>query len=164
MADNETVDYQPPKPSPELKKLNFLVGKWELTGAMKETQFGPAAELSGQHSWEWFNDYFLVHRWNQAIGEGVEYIGWEEERGSFFSHYFDNNGPYDEGGSTYEGEMRGKSYVICGPARITYTPSDDGKTIKFTSEGSKDMAHHGLDAPDSAWFEMMEGTFTKIDT
>lgn len=158
------ADYQPPKPSPELKKLNFLVGKWKLAGTMKETaQFGPGMELEGWHSWEWFNEYFMVHRWKQELGEGIEYIGWEEARNSFYSHYFDNNGPYDEDGSTYEGEMRGKNYVICGPARITYTPSDDGKTLHFTSEGAKSMRRQGLDAPDSEWFDWMEGTFTKTD-
>lgn len=165
MADTDadaTVNYQAPKPSPELKKLDFLVGAWEQKGHMKDSQFGPGGPIAGQHTWEWFNEYFLKHTWSQELGEGVEYIGYEEARKSFYTHYFDNNGPYDEEGSTYAGEMRGKSAVFCGPARITYTPSADDKTIHFTSEGTKNQRRQELTAPDSAWFDWMEGTFTKV--
>lgn len=56
--------------------------------------------------------FFWEHRWGQELGIGVEYIGYDEPNKRFFTHYFDNNGPYDEEGSTYEGEMRGDSYML----------------------------------------------------
>lgn len=162
-ADTDAAaDYQAPEPNPELKKLDFLVGTWEQKGHMKPSQFGPGGPIGGTHKWEWFNEYFLKHSWSQELGEGVEYIGYEDARKGFYTHYFDNNGPYDEEGSTYEGKMSGKSAVFCGPARLTFTPSADGKTIKFTAEGGKKSRRQTLDAPDSDWFDWMEGTFTKL--
>lgn len=162
MADT-SIDYQTPTPDPALKQLDFLVGEWDLKGTMKESAFGPAGVIEGWHKWEWkYNGFFLVHTWKQELGEGIEFIGYDAANKRFETHYFDTNGPYDEAGSTYKGEMRGKSYVQVGPARITYTPSDDGKTIKFTSDMPKDLQPRQLNAPDSNWVEWLEGTYTKI--
>lgn len=163
MADDNAVDYQVPKPNPELKKLDFLVGKWKSQGTYKATPYGPAGVVDGEDTFEWFNEYFLKHSWKQPLGIGVEYIGYEEARGCFYTHYFDSNGPYDEEGSTYEGEMRGNKYVQCGPARITYEPSADGKTIKYTAEMGKTGRRQSLKAPDSDWAEWLEATYTRVD-
>lgn len=162
MAD--TADYyQAPTPAPELKQLNFLVGRWQTKGNFKASEYGEAGTVEGEHSFEWFNEFFLKHSWKEALGSGVEYIGYEDARKSFYTHYFDNNGPYDEEGSTYEGEMRGKSYVQCGPARIIYTPSEDGATMKVTAEmSSKQQRRQGLDAPDTDWQDWLEVTYTKV--
>ena len=167
MADATSGEYfAAPKPNPKLKDLNFLVGKWKLTGNFRATDYGPAGTIEGEDTFEWFNEYFLKHTWKQPLGTGMEFLGYEEdeEENSIVTHYFDNNGPYSRnGGSIYRGEMRNKSYVQCGPARITYTPSEDGKVVKYTAEMSVDGKSHGLDAPDSAWAKWLEATYTKID-
>lgn len=163
MADNDIIDYQAPAPAPELKQLDFLVGKWEVEGTIKETQYGPAGNVGGWHSWKWMKGgYFLEHRWEQELGEGAEYIGFDATNNRFHSHYFESNGPYDEAGSTYEGAMRNNNFVQCGPARITYTPSADGKTMRVTSDLSPTGEVQGLDAPDSEWTAWLEATYTKV--
>lgn len=162
MADT-TDYYQAPTPAPELKQLNFLVGTWQTKGVFKASDYGPAGTVEGEHSFEWFNEYFLKHSWKEALGSGVEYIGYDAPNKRFHTHYFDSNGPYDEEGSTYEGAIRGANYVQCGPARITYTPGADGATMKVTAEmSSKQQRHQGLDAPDSDWQDWLEVTYTKV--
>jgi hypothetical protein len=162
MADSSSTDYQAPQPAPELQRLSFLVGKWQTKGSFRAHAYGPAGSVEGEHTWEWFNEYFLKHTWKEGLGEGVEYIGYDEPNKRFHTHYFDNNGPYDEEGSTYEGAMRGDSYVQCGPARITYTPSSDGKTMKVTAKLGKKQRSQGLDTPDSEWEDWLEATYTKV--
>lgn len=164
MADSDSSNYyQAPKPAPELEQLTFLNGTWKTKGSFKATQFGPAGSSEGEHRFERFNDFFWKHSWKENLGEGVEYIGYDEPNKRFHTHYFDNNGPYDEAGSTYEGAMRGDSYVQCGPARLTYTPSADGKTIKVTADMPKKGQSQGLGAPESEWEEWLEVVFTKTD-
>jgi len=71
-----------PKPHPELKKLDKLVGIWNVTG-----------EVHGQVSFSWMEGgFFLVQYVDLDGAKGLEFIGYDEESGTLRSHYFDNDG------------------------------------------------------------------------
>src|SRR5882762_1943357 len=71
-----------PRPNPELKKLDKLVGIWNVSG-----------EISGQVSFSWMEGgFFLVQYVDLEGAKGLEFIGYDEDSGTLRSHYFDNDG------------------------------------------------------------------------
>lgn len=71
-----------PRPNPELKKLDKLVGVWNVSG-----------EISGQVSFSWMEGgFFLVQYVDLEEAKGLEFIGYDEDSGTLRSHYFDNDG------------------------------------------------------------------------
>jgi len=71
-----------PKPNPELKKLEKLVGIWNVSG-----------EVCGQVSYSWMEGgFFLVQYVDLEGSKGLEFIGYDEENGILRSHYFDDDG------------------------------------------------------------------------
>lgn len=71
-----------PLPNLELKKLNRLVGVWNVSGG-----------TSGQVVFSWMEGgFFLVQYVDLAGAKGLEFIGYDEKSQCLKSHYFDNDG------------------------------------------------------------------------
>jgi len=71
-----------PKPNAALKKLNKLVGVWNVSG-----------ELCGQVSYSWMEGgFFLVQYVDLEDARGLEFIGYDEESKTLKSHYFGADG------------------------------------------------------------------------
>jgi len=71
-----------PKPNPELKKLDKLVGIWNVSG-----------EVCGQVSYSWMEGGFFLVQYVDLEGcKGIEFIGYDQEKGALRSHYFDDDG------------------------------------------------------------------------
>ena len=52
---------EPPKPGPELKKLDVFVGSWMLDGNMKPGAMGPGGTMTESEKCEWMQgDFYLV--------------------------------------------------------------------------------------------------------
>src|SRR5918992_422641 len=49
-----------PKPGPELKLLQYFVGKWTSEGEMKPGPMGPGGRITGSDTCEWFEGRFAV--------------------------------------------------------------------------------------------------------
>ena len=56
----------------------------------------PLPDVGARTTWAWLGDSDLVEqRWSIPFGgapDGLAVIGWDEERGSFLQHYFDDRG------------------------------------------------------------------------
>jgi hypothetical protein len=92
-------------------RLDMFVGKWRTTGqSFAEGQRiddprASAVPWTSEESYEWLpGGHFLLHRWDATVGtypfKGTEIIGFDESRGGYFSHLFDNAGNHGE----YRGE------------------------------------------------------------
>lgn len=128
---------QTPKPNPALKRLDKLVGTWDIKGR----ESGSYGEITGRLTFDWLDGgFFLVqHTDINYVGrkiKGIEIIGYEWEYGAdapgqdCTSHYFDNMGHswkyiYDVGDDTMTiwGGERGS------PAAFRGKFSDDRNTI-----------------------------------
>lgn len=159
MSNDDT--FQPPVPDPALKRLDFLVGTWKLTGSTVEGPMGPAGEISGEETYEWMEGgFFLVHHWHgtfevggtQVVEAGYEFYDYDPETGRYRTHFFNSLGPYDGEGSRYYGGFESDALVVTGPARITRTPNADG-TITVDSD---------VAAGDDQWIPIMRTTLTRI--
>lgn len=143
MSDHEVPD--PPKPDPALRRLDFLMGTWQLDGKTDPAFEGPAMKVTGTYSFEWLHGgFFLAQRWDTVFGDpaggpseelpggavqkGIMFYGYDADTGKYRTHYFDGNGPYHKG-STYEGEVVGGHLRFTGPARFTVLPNDDDTIV-----------------------------------
>ena len=78
-------------------RLEPLVGEWSLAMVMPGDESpSPAPDVGARATFEWMGDKaFLLERWTVPIPEapdGLAVIGWDEGRGTFLQHYFDERG------------------------------------------------------------------------
>lgn len=89
-----------PKPSPELKHLNFLVGKWHSEGTVLPTSSSPEIKIKGTDIYEWVSGgFFLLHRVDVLMGDekvqAIEIIGgYDALSKTFPMRSFDNQGNF----------------------------------------------------------------------
>lgn len=81
--------------SPQLKQLDFLIGKWHTRGEILQGAAGPSKNIRGMDTYEWVSGgYFILHRVDVFMGqertEAVEIIGYDESRKSYFMKSFDS--------------------------------------------------------------------------
>jgi hypothetical protein len=71
-----------------------LVGEWSLAMVMPgDERPDPLPDVGARTAWEWLGDSdLLLQRWSIPVDgapDGLAVIGWDEGRGSFLQHYFD---------------------------------------------------------------------------
>jgi hypothetical protein len=77
--------------------LQPLVGEWSAAVVWPGEEH-PAVlpDMGARTSWEWMGDSpLLIQRWSVPIPEapdGLAVIGWDDARGTFLQHYFDDRG------------------------------------------------------------------------
>jgi len=94
MAKNNS---SPKKPSVQLKKLNFLIGKWHTQGEILQGATVSSKIIRGMDTYEWVSGgFFILHRVDVFMGnektEAIEIIGYDQDRKSYFMKSFDNQG------------------------------------------------------------------------
>lgn len=137
-ATGEGRDYDaPPEPNAALKRLDVMVGAWDLEGR----EAGSNGAIAGRLRFEWLDGgfYLVQHVDVDYAGRevnGVEYIGYDDRSGKLRSHFFSNEGPGPFGGVAieYVWEVDDGKLIIWGgdvgsPANFKATLSDDRNTI-----------------------------------
>ena len=77
--------------------LEPLIGAWSLAMVMPGDELpSPVPDFGARATFEWMGDKaFVLERWTVPIPEapdGLAVIGWDEGRGTFLQHYFDERG------------------------------------------------------------------------
>src|SRR3977135_4234472 len=86
-----------PSPATKKERLDPLLGEWSMAMVMPD-QPRPAKlpDIGARVTFAWMGDRaFVVERWTVPIPEapdGPAIIGWDEGRGTFLQHYFDERG------------------------------------------------------------------------
>jgi hypothetical protein len=140
MADDN--EFAMPRPSPELRRLDFLVGSWRSEGTLEPGAMGAAGTLSGTETFAWLpGGFFLTRCWHgtydaggtTVLDAGYEFFDFDPVAGTFRSHFFCSLGPYDATNSKYHGDFEGSALVLVGPARVTRLP-DGRDRIRYRGE------------------------------
>ena len=165
MAESQSTNatFVAPPPNPELRRLERLVGDWEVHGTALESLAGPAGPVRSHESFEWLDGgYFLVHRYetwfgDQPVQRGVMYWGFDDATRRFLLHFFSNNGPFTKDGNVYEGEIVGNQLICTGPARFTIALGEDG-SVKLANDHSFEVEWKLRDAG-GLWRPWMRDTY-----
>jgi uncharacterized protein DUF1579 len=159
-----------PTPSPEIQRLNALVGRWRSEGHIVGDDHVP---ITGTDIYEWLpGGFFLVHHVDVMIGEqkvqALEIIGeYDPATDSFTGRAYDNLGNItimrarvDEhgvwtftGGGDIAPVARPSSADASGAVRSTLTVSADSSSMTARWERSDDG---------SMWQPWMDMTFIRM--
>ena len=87
----------PPKPGPELKKLDYFVGNWTSTGDSKPGPMGPGGPMTMQTEAKWMDGGFFVMQNNSyktAMGDGtgMSFMGYDPQEKVYTYSEFDSTG------------------------------------------------------------------------
>jgi uncharacterized protein DUF1579 len=145
-AETSGVVYELPPASPELRRLDPLIGTWRGSGHTIGSEFGPRMEIDGIESFWWLKGgYFLVSDYRISWGgsqppdEGIMYWGYDDEIGGFATYFFNDQGPFTVEHSRYVGIIADDAITFTGPARFRLPLDADGK-VAVDGEGGIDVA------------------------
>jgi hypothetical protein len=152
MAENKTntqVIEQPPQPDPALKRLDVLVGTWDMKG---RTLHSDEDNITGWNTFEWMPGGFFLKSIGEINFNGVniqslELIAYDPASQTFPSRVYSNLG-----GDVllYYWDVQGNTVMHSdASSKYTGTLSDDGRTLSGgwrPKEGEKESAGNSYDA------------------
>lgn len=152
---------EPPKPGPELKKLDLFVGTWTLNGNIKPGLMGPAGSMTENENCEWMKRGFYVvcnSEYKSSMGKGVilSVSGYSKEERAYTYHEFDGSGAFADA----RGSLDGDPWVWIGVYRAGGMTLKSRFTMKITSATSYDFSFE-LSKDGTTWTTFMDGKATK---
>lgn len=152
-----------PAPGPETQKLGYFVGKWKMSGEMKETPFGPGGKVSGEESCEWFKGKFSVVCRSKGKGpmgptEGLGIMTWSGEEKAYLYFGIDNSPMVPT--TLPRGTLSGDTWSFEDESRM------GGQVVKsryvmVTTGKDSYRATWSILGPDGQWKPVMEATATR---
>lgn len=152
MAQNE-----PPKPAPELAKLDVFAGSWNLEGNLKPGIMGPGGSMTENEKCEWMEgNFYLVcnSSFKSSMGKGVglSVMGYSTDDGAFTYREFNSFGEFNDSRGTFDGDkwtwtsqekmgdktMKGRFIIKMTSATsytFTFDMSPDGTTWDTVMDG-----------------------------
>ena len=165
MAEREGVSFGVPPPSPELRRLEPLIGTWTAADRTEDTFIGPGVPVRNRESFQWLEGgYFLVQEYETVFGDepaqkGVNFWWYDTEAERFRIIFFSNNGPFTEEGTRYQGKVDDGTLTFVGPARFQYELDEKGN-LKPNPDGTISVAWWLRDET-GEWQPWMRNTFRR---
>jgi hypothetical protein len=148
----------PPKPGPEVKKLDYFVGNWTSEGDMKPSPMGPGSKFTASEKSEWMDGGFFVviHMTYSGAGmgglTGTALMGYDPQEKVYTYDEFNSFGEATHSKGTVDGDtwtwtndmkmgpqtMKGRfTMKILSPTLYTYKfeTSADGTKWDMVLEG-----------------------------
>jgi hypothetical protein len=152
---------QPPKPGPELKKLDIFVGSWTLDGTMKPGSMGPGGTMTENEKCEWMEGgFYLVchsdYKSSMGNGVGISVMGYSTDDKAYTYREFNSFGEFDDS----RGHLDGDTWIWTNDEKMGSMTMKGRFTIKMTSTTAYnftfDMSQDG-----TKWDTVMEGKASK---
>ncbi len=151
----------PPKPGPELKKLDYFVGTWNATGDIKASPMGPGGPMTMQADAKWMDGGFFVvmnnsYKSPMGDGTGMSFMGYDPQEKVYTYSEFNSSGEAFQAKGTIDGDTwTWTSEMKMGPQTIKNRYIE--KILSPTSYTFKfEMSPDG-----TTWNTVMEGKATK---
>jgi Protein of unknown function (DUF1579) len=152
---------EPPKPGPEVKKLDVLAGSWTVEGDIKPGPMGPGGKMTETEKCDWMEGgYFLVchvdFKSSMGNGYGMGVMGYSKDDKAYTYHEFNSWGESMNSKGAVDGDI------------WTWTSDDKmgdkivkGRFVmKMTSSSSYDFTYET--SPDgSKWTMAVDGKASK---
>jgi hypothetical protein len=152
-----------PKPSPEHKKLEALLGSWTYEGDATKSPFSPAGKVSGSEIFSSGPGGFVVEdRWDEKdpLGnvKGLQIWGYDPLKKLYTYNYFTSVG--EIGGGTVT--MNGSTWTWNGSG-VTYEGKNAWSRGTITFTGPNAFTQKAEASPDGGktWAVNFEGKWTK---
>ncbi len=157
-ATGALAQNEPPKPAPELKKLDVFAGSWTLEGSMKPGMMGPGGSMTENEKCEWMEgNFYLVcnssFKSSMGNGVGLSVMGYSTDDKAYTYREFNSFGEFDDSRGSLDGDnkwtwtseekmgdktMKGRFIMKMTSATFytfTFDMSPDGTTWNTVMEG-----------------------------
>jgi len=152
-----------PRPAPEFKKLQVLIGHWTYDGEYRAGAWGPATKIKGEWTYQFIlNGFVLQGHCTEKSAQGeVHYLEIDE---------FDNaaktivDSVAGDDGSRFSGTLvfSGKTPVWVGTFLIGGKPYQFREPFEISEDGLTGTARGEISEDGKIWTPFFEGTFTKV--
>jgi hypothetical protein len=154
---------QAPKPDPQVKKLNAVVGHWTFEGEQKPGPLGPGGKFAGEYTAQIILDGFFMQSVEKEKGAGGKMLAlgieaYDPVNKNFTSNWYYSDGTIFSGTLSVSGKtftwagklvVAGKQYLVKEPLEV----SPDLMSATMKNEISLD----GI-----TWVPSMEGKLVKV--
>lgn len=153
----------PPKPGPEVKRLDYFVGKWTSTGEMKPSPFGPGGKTTGSDTCTWFDGGFAVVCNSTGTGpmgpmKGLGIMSYSTDLKAYTYYGVDNTGMVMT--TVPKGTVKGDTWTYDDESIMGGQKIKARYTLKIASPTSYSFTWE-MAGPDGKWMPIMTGTSTK---
>ena len=154
----------PPKPGPELKKLDYFVGSWTADGAVTQGPWGAGGKFSISDTTEWtLGNFYVEGHGNfkmpaEVGGEGkaVSLMGYDVNENVYTRDEFNDQGQHE----VSKGTVSGDTWTWTGSQVYGGQEIKQKMTIKVLSPTSYTMKFE-ISIDGTTWMTFMEGKATK---
>jgi hypothetical protein len=99
----------PPKPGPEVKKLAYNLGTWNIEGESKAFGPMPGGKISSTEKCSWYSGGFFVTCHADSTGpmgpaKGVSFMGYDADQKVYTYHEFGSSGDVIDAKGTVDGD------------------------------------------------------------
>jgi hypothetical protein len=161
LATTAIAQTQPPKPGPELQKLDLFVGTWTLDGTMKPSAMGPGGSMTEGEKCEWMEGGFYVichsdYKSSMGNGVGLSVLGYSADDKVYTYREFNSFGEFDDS----RGSVEGDTWTWTSDEKMGAMTMKGRFIMKVTSASAYnftfDMSQDG-----AKWSTVMEGKASK---
>ena len=148
-----------PKPAPELKQMDWMVGKWKLEGDAKPGPMGPGGKWTMTEDIGWMQGGFFLVSHNKfsgagmGEGSGVSILGYDTDAQKFTYTEFNSWG---EAGKSL-GTVDGKTWTWLGED----PKMGKGRFIMNLTSPTSYTMQYDMSKDGTNWTTVMTGTATK---
>jgi hypothetical protein len=152
---------EPPKPGPEVKKLDVMAGTWTLEGDIKPSPTGPGGKMTESEKCDWMEGgYFLVchvdFKSGMGNGYGMGVMGYSTDAKSYTYHEFNSWGESVDS----KGVVDGDTWIWTNEEKMGDKMVKGKFTMKMTSSTTYDFMYET--SPDGAkWTMAVDGKAAK---
>lgn len=158
------VAQMPPKPGPELKKLDYFLGTWTVDGAISPGPWGAGGKFNATHTSEWMNGNFFVVSHSDfqmppelgGQGKRVAFMGYDTDQNVYTFTSFDSNGRHE----VSKGNVNGDTWTWTSTQTYEGQPVQQRMTIKTLSPTSYNYKFE-VSVDGTSWMPFMDAKVTK---
>jgi hypothetical protein len=152
---------QPPKPGPEVKKLDVFVGTWILDGNMKPGMMGPGGSMTENEKCEWMDGgFYLVchsdYKSTMGNGVGLSVMGYSADDKAYTYREFNSFGEFEDS----KGILDGDTWTWTSEEKMGTMTMKGRFTIKVTSATSYNFTFE-MSQDGTKWGTVMDGKASK---
>ena len=148
LAALASAQMQMPKPSPELKKLDYFTGNWTCEDQTQPGPMGPASQESSTAEVKWMDGAFFVvmhSAYKSAMGDGtaIAFLGYDMAEKKYTYNEFNSQGEAVVSKGTVDGDAWtwiGDMKMPSGKGRFSekiLSPTSYSYKFEFSADGSK---------------------------
>ena len=112
VAASAWAQMMPPKPGPEVKKLEYFIGNWTIEGTIAQGPWGNGGKFSSTDTTEWMpGNFFVVGHSDFKLppelggeGKATSFMGYETDRNLYTYDEFNSQGRREKSTGTVTGD------------------------------------------------------------